>query len=299
MKAIADRLANKEVIIMDGATGTELENRGVPMNDDAWSIAAVDTHPDIVRGVHADYIQAGADVIITNTFSTAKHLTEWAGLGDRFESLNANAVTLAKEARDQVADRPIAIAGGISSAAFAGKQPTLDVAKANYEAQADILAENGVDLFILEMMRTIEHTTIIIDAVKRTGLPVWVGFSLNIEPDADLHLLDNKTETLADAVKSIADQGIDLICIMHTLTEWATPSLEVIKQHWSGPMGSYPHSGKFVMPNWQFNDVITPEAFADAAEEWVALGTQVIGGCCGIGPDHIRELKARLPTHLA
>ncbi|MEM7034484.1 MAG: homocysteine S-methyltransferase family protein [Chloroflexota bacterium] len=298
MTSLAERLAQNEVIIIDGATGTEIEKHGGVMNDEAWSVAAVDTHPDIVRRVHEDYIQAGADLIITNTFGTSKHMTEKAGLGDRFESLNAKAVKIAQQARENVANRPIAIAGGVSSTTFGGKQPPLDIAKINYEAQVDILAENGADILVLEMMRRIDYTKVIINAAKRTGLPIWVGFSLNEEPDEEMYLLGNKTETLADAVKSIVDMDVDLICIMHTQTEWAKPALEVIKKHWSGPMGAYPHSGEFIWPNWQFNNVITPKDFADAAEEWVAMGAQVIGGCCGIGLDHIRELKSRLPTNI-
>ncbi|HEX5692919.1 MAG TPA: homocysteine S-methyltransferase family protein, partial [Roseiflexaceae bacterium] len=81
--ALQARLDAGQVIMLDGATGTELQRRGVPMHGFAWSAAALDTHPDIVRAVHEDYIRAGADVIITNTFSTARHVLETAGLGDR------------------------------------------------------------------------------------------------------------------------------------------------------------------------------------------------------------------------
>ena len=94
------RIGRGEVIILDGATGTELQSRGVPMHGFAWSAAALDTHPETVRAVHEDYVRAGADVIITNTFATARHVLEPAGLGERVRALNQRAVALAQEARE-------------------------------------------------------------------------------------------------------------------------------------------------------------------------------------------------------
>ena len=85
------------------------------MDDAAWDAAALLTHPDTVREVHEDYIRAGADVIITNTFATARHVLEPAGIGERFRELNARAVALAKEARENAADSAVFIAGSIST----------------------------------------------------------------------------------------------------------------------------------------------------------------------------------------
>jgi S-methylmethionine-dependent homocysteine/selenocysteine methylase len=104
MNDVQGRLDAGEVVILDGAMGTELERRGVPMDDVAWDAAALATHPDLVREVHEDYIEAGAEVIITNTFATARHVLEPAGMGGQFRALNMRAVTLAKEAREDVAD---------------------------------------------------------------------------------------------------------------------------------------------------------------------------------------------------
>ena len=107
MSDLRQRLDRGEVIVLDGAMGTELERRGVPMDDAAWSAAALITHPDTVREVHEDYIRAGADVIITNTFATARHVLEPAEMGGQFRELNTRAVTLAKQARENAADRPV------------------------------------------------------------------------------------------------------------------------------------------------------------------------------------------------
>ncbi len=85
---------------------------------------------------------------------------------------------------------------------------------------------------------------------------------------------------------------------MHTEAEEVLPALSVLKDHWSGPIGVYAHSGRFVMPHWQFNDVISPGGYLAHARRWIAAGAQLIGGCCGIGPDHIRLLKQELPARV-
>ena len=82
MSTLQQRLDGGEVIVLDGAMGTELEKRGVPMDDAAWSAAALATHADTVREVHEAYIRAGADLITTNTFPTARHVLEPAGMGE-------------------------------------------------------------------------------------------------------------------------------------------------------------------------------------------------------------------------
>ena len=175
MRDLGRRIADGEIIILDGATGTELERRGVPMDDAAWCAAALVTHPETVREVHEDYVRAGADVIITNTFPTSRHVLEPAGLGDRLRELNVQAVELAKQARENAAERLVSIAGSIST--FSAHhdntlQPPEAQARANYREQAEVLAEAGVDLIALEMLRDIEQATYAVDAAATTGLPV-------------------------------------------------------------------------------------------------------------------------------
>ena len=297
MSALQQRFDRGEIVFLDGAMGTELERRGVPMDDAAWDAAALATHPDTVREVHEDYIKAGADVIITNTFATARHVLEPAGMGERFHELNARAVTLAKEARENAAERPVSLAGSIST--FTARydysyEPNAERAQANYREQADVLAETGVDVIALEMMRDIEQTTYALEAAVTTGLPVWVGFSCKTTDEGTVVLWDGQ-HTLADALEQTPLSGISLISIMHTLTEYTPPALQEVTGHWSGPVGAYPHSGEFVMPNWQFTNMLTPDEFATQAQGWLEIGVQLIGGCCGIGPEHIRLLKERLP----
>ena len=297
MNDVQALLDAEEIVILDGAMGTELQRRGVPMDDVAWDAAALATHPDLVREVHEEYIEAGADVITTNTFATARHVLEPAGLGDHFRSLNTRAVTLAREARENVAEGPVCIAGSISTMSARTDQsykPRAEVARDNYQVQAEILAESGVDLIVLEMLRDLEHASYAVEAAVATGLPVWVGFSCKITGEGTVVLLEGNN-TLAEALAHIPPLGASLVAIMHTLTEDTLPALREVTRRWSGPVGAYPHSGEFIMPNWQFVDIISPEDFTKQAQGWTGMGVQLVGGCCGIGPEHIRLLKERLP----
>lgn len=109
--AITDELQGRvsagEVIVLDGATSTELQARGVPMDVVTWSAIANLQHPEVVQGIHEDYIRAGADVITANTYSTSPASLEPAGLGDRVEEINRRAVEIALRARDAAADRAV------------------------------------------------------------------------------------------------------------------------------------------------------------------------------------------------
>ncbi len=301
MSELEARIERGDVIVLDGATGTELEKRGVPMDEAAWCAAALVTHPETVREVHGDYIRAGADVIITNTFPTARHVLEPAGMGERFRELNTLAVELAKQARESAAESPVYIAGSISTFSAHNndsREPPEKTARANYREQAEVLAGAGVDLIALEMMRDLAQTRYAVEAAVSTGLPVWVGFSCKRAADGTVVLWD-EGHTLAEALAETPLHGVSLVSVMHTLVEDAGPALREVVAGWEGPVGAYPHAGKFVMPNWQFTDMISPEDFARRAREWLDLGARVIGGCCGIGPDHIRALKEELPASVA
>ena len=296
MEALGQRFEEGGVVLLDGGTGTELEKRGVPMDDAAWCATALATHPEVVRGVHEDYIRAGAEVIITNTFPAAKHVLQEAGVGGRFRELNTRAAELAREARENAAEGPVYVAGSISTFPARldyGHDPDEREARANYTEQAEVLAEAGVDLIALEMMRDLEGTKYAIESAKKTGLPIWLGFSCRPAEDGKLTLWSGRN-SLAETLKELPLQGVSLVSIMHTQIEDTAPALQEIKEHWDGPVGAYPHRGEFIMPHWQFIDRISPEEFAAEARAWIELGAQVVGGCCGIGPEHILELKRQL-----
>ncbi len=289
---LMERLSRGGRLLIDGATGTEIERRGVPMIENAWNGGGALTDPDIVRQVHEDYIRHGAQLIISNTFSTARHVLEDVGLSDQFEFLNRRSVELACEARENMNAPHILVAGGITHWSFTGNDPSNDQLRKNITDQAAIMAAAGADIIMLEMMSDIERLLILLDASQQSGLPVWVGFSCQIDGQGVVRLLDGPT--LAEGIAAIQAKKVPLVSIMHTEVDDIDACLDVLAGSWSGPIGVYAHSGHFVDPNWIFNDTISPEDYTAAAGRWLDRGVQIIGGCCGIGIEHIAHLSENL-----
>jgi S-methylmethionine-dependent homocysteine/selenocysteine methylase len=300
MTALADRLARASPLILDGGTGTELERRGVVVDEVAWAGAAVLEHAGTLAEVHADFIRAGAEVVIANTLAAGRYLLEAAGLGDKVREINTKAVEAAKAARDRSAGgREVWVAGSISyfaPAADPGRRPDVEAAAASFREQAEILAESGVDLIALEMMRQPDYAVAALEAAEATGLPVWVGFSCVEAEDADLVVGPDIADPppLAAVIGLVMARGGSLLAVMHTDVELTCRALEAARDAWPGPLGAYPHSGVFRPPHWDFDSVMPPEAFLAEARQWVARGARAVGGCCGIGPAHIRLLAESL-----
>lgn len=300
MTTLQQRLERGDVIILDGAMGTELQRRSVPMDGIAWSGVALATHPDTVRGVHEDYLRAGAEILITNSFATSRHVLAAAGLGDRVKELNRRSVELAREAQARIApDRSVWVAGSISSFVPSGddrQRPAREAERASYREQAQLLAQAGVDLLALEMIRDIDQGRTIVEAAAATGLPVWVGFTCRLGDDGRSVLLRGRDaeRPLQDCMGSVLAAGAcSVVAVMHSEIEATNRALDTVLRGWTGPVACYPECGQWENPNWRFGD-LTPEAFAAAAEVWVDRGVQIVGGCCGIGPDHIGHLAERL-----
>ena len=302
MTWLDDRIAAGEIVILDGAIGTELERRGVAMDNDAWCARAVLSDADKVRQLHVDYIDAGADVITTNTFASHRYALEPAGLASQFESINRRAVDLAKEARDKAGNvRPLAIAGAMSHMHPLTKRQqdvTVEVGAAHYRELAELLADAGCDILVLEMMMDAHHAGALLEAAQATGLPVWVGFNIDVRNGKVVcGTRRQKTATLelTQLARPLLATGGTLAGIMHSEVENTDPGITALKKVWDGPLLAYPNSGRWTPPNWVFEDVVDPNMFADAAKKWVERHhVQVLGGCCGIGPDHIRTLRQRL-----
>ena len=288
-QVLLQRLEKGKRILIDGATGTEIEKRGVPMVNNAWNGLGAMTHPEIVRAVHEDYIRCGAEIIISNTFSTSRHVLQDAGFEEHFELLNRRGVELAHEARTNMDTPYVLVAGGIAYLSFSGRTPPPEVLHSNLEEQATIMAKAGADLIMLEMMVDIDRTLIALDAAQKTGLPVWIGFSCKLNAAGEPILLDGPL--LVEGLSVIKPYEVPVICIMHTEVEYVPTCLRVMKANWDGPLGVYAHSGKFVQPNWIFEGVISHEDYASAARGWLERGVQILGGCCGVGVDHMQALE--------
>ena len=299
MQDIAERFSDPRPVILDGAVSTELQRMGVPMSADTWSGLAAITHPDVLRELHVRYLRAGAEVIIANTYATAPQHVAAAGFGDRAREINLRSAELALEAREAAADGPTWVAGSLSLMApgfrSANRQAPLEHAE-GLRRQAEWLTEAGVDLLVLEMLRDIEWSSAAVDAALSVGLPVWSGFSCVVDDSGTVMTQGTVGEpvSLDDALRAVAGRGETLVAVMHSEIDDTGPGLECARRVCEAPLGAWPNCGTIEPPDWQFTGVATPEAFAETAARWVEDGVKVIGGCCGLGPEHIRAVADRL-----
>jgi len=314
------KLAAGDIVVLDGAIGSEIERLGGKMDLAAWCGVANVTHPDTVRRVHVAYLEAGADVITANTFATCRHVLEAAGYGGETVAVNRRAVELAQEARDRVApDRPVAIAGSMSNnvawlpgtvAPDPAHLPSPERERANYREMAETLAEAGCDLLIMEMLQDVEHATRVMEAAVATGLPVWAGISTSrgadgemtgwnqSEEEEDHRLPDGHEQPAPEPLRAIIDAicalGPTAVGIMHSSLPCTTPGLEILFERWSGPVMAYPEATGVDVVRREARGV-DPVDFAEHCRGWVESGVQIIGGCCGTTIHHIRAMVDRLP----
>jgi len=294
---LTKRIGAGELILIDGATGTEIERRGVPQLENAWNGGGALSHPNIVRQVHQDYIDAGAQIIISNTFATSRHALRDAGVEDDFEALNRRGVELAVEARTQSGQPDIVVAGGISYWSWTGDKPALDSLKASVSRQAAIMQSAGADLLMLEMMIDIDRMRETLEAALDTGLPVWVGITCRVDNEGNVYLRNG--EPLRRALEALRPYPVPLLSIMHTEVELIDDCLEALKDQWAGWTGVYAHSHgdrsqTRTRHEWAFDGVISPEAYCTASAQWRAQGINMLGCCCGLGVQHIRALCKHL-----
>jgi homocysteine S-methyltransferase len=263
-EAVLGRLADGELVIIDGGMGSQLQAEGVPMDDVAWSARANLDQPDAVQRVHEEFIRAGAEVIIANTFAASRAGLEPAGLGDRVTEANRGAMRAARQARQAAASRPVAVAGSMSSfcpiamdqgalgnplSSPADEDPRFP-GLADFREQAGLLAEAGADLIALEL------------------------------GDGD---------SLDDLLSALADPSLAAVTVMHADPGLTLDAIDTIRGHYAGPIGVYAETGSWQPPNWVF-DGLTPGEYLQQAITWAGHGAQLIGGCCGTGPEHIRAL---------
>jgi homocysteine S-methyltransferase len=296
---IRGRLAAGETIILDGATGTELQRRGAPMDPAAWCGPATLANERLLSEIHADYIRAGADVITANTFSSSRLMLAPAGLADRVTEINERAVEAALRAREMAADGGGAVVAGSLShmvpvkpgaaAADPAQVPADAELEDAFHELAGILARSGCELIILEMMYHPERIRAALAAARSTRLPIWFGASARRGRDGRAISFYQSEEMPLEAVaETIPETGIDAAGIMHTGADIVADALDVVRRRFRGPLMAYPDSGYFEMPEWRFVDVIAPRRFETLCRAWIGSGVQILGGCCGLTPDHIR-----------
>jgi S-methylmethionine-dependent homocysteine/selenocysteine methylase len=300
-------------LLLDGGTGRELLKRGVPILTEIWSATALDLAPDIVREVHADFIAAGADIITTNTYGLSRERVARAGIEHRYPELNRIAGRLAAEARD-AASRPVAIAGSLPPLAGSyrpDKVGSFERLVPLYREQAEVLAPY-VDLYICETMSSAAEALAAATAAVPFGKPVWVAWTLHEDRSGRLR----SGETVGEAAAAIAHLPIGSFlcncCAPESITA-AMPALVALGE--GRRIGGYANTFLPVATDWgaygkakldstdwktyaaqalPLRDDLGPDAFAAHARQWRRTGADILGGCCGAGPDHIARLRSVL-----
>jgi S-methylmethionine-dependent homocysteine/selenocysteine methylase len=292
------------LVVIDGGMGSELEAQGATMDHEAWSGLVNLTDPALVRRVHEDYVAAGADVLITNTFMSGTGPMERAGAGEHFASANRNAVRAAREA-SLAAERPIVIAGSVSATELGAPEIASGGATAGgdehrrlregYARQIEVLAQEGVDLIALEMVDHPRYAEPAVEAALDSGLPLWLGLSMHADELAPGERpAPQITPELRQVARLARTDAFDAVCVMHTDVYDVEAVLGLVADGWDGPVGVYPHHGVWLRPNWQFRD-LPAQSLVELAREWRDGGVGMIGGCCGIGPGHIAAVRGMDP----
>ncbi|MFL2557696.1 MAG: homocysteine S-methyltransferase family protein [Arenicellales bacterium] len=298
---------NTNPIILDGGIGTELERLGAPMDHEAWCAVALESHPQLVRDVHRSYIDAGADIITVNTYAATRHALTNGGIEENFTSWNKLAVQLARETLDaSEVDRNILIAGSVSNFGHFNDQYTDKQLAPNFRDQAEILIENGVDFIILESLGAKTSTIVTaLNAISEFGVPIWVAVSCAEDHDSGqlfLGIEESRIDShrplahqeLGEAIDTIMDTAGSALLVMHSTVDTTLPALQLMQSHYDGLRGAYPNAGYWLRPEWAFVDQISPQNYLERARKWLDTGARIVGGCCGIGPDHIAALSKGL-----
>ena len=300
-KNFLEVLNSGETILLDGATGSELENRGIKM-DNSWC-ATASLEFDILKQIHKDYINAGAKIITTNTYASNRMILEVAGVEDKFEDINLAAINAAIQARDECGRDDVLVAGSLSHQipyedAFRSqeekdkyiKKLTPEYFQKSFDELAFFLADNGCDFILLELMYRPDRIDIIFDSASKVGLPVWAGFSSR-NKDGLIALTTDYEYSFKKMISNVKHHKLDAVGIMHCDIGVIEESIKELKEVYDLPIMAYPEVAVFNFPHYDMSNVIPPDDYLIEAKKWKDAGAQIIGGCCGTTVEHIKLLS--------
>jgi S-methylmethionine-dependent homocysteine/selenocysteine methylase len=313
-EAILDRLERGDVLVLDGGNGSELHRRGVDLLrerdvanlrawfTEAWSTAANNDAPEVLRQVHADYLRVGADVISANTFYSGPTRLKRIGAEAEWERYLDAGLQAALETRDQL--KPGAYVAGafappwvhlhdeqtrnLSNTEVLGREAFVG----ELRAIGQRMASSGVDFILFEYVCAAEDVSSGVEALGGLGVPLFIGIA---EAEADGNI--RRATTIQDLEGALAGGEVAGVMLMCTELENVAPGLGILRDIYGGYVGGYPNNGygsahkRAKDPLDMFTDFDPPSVFAEAAGEWMDLGAQLVGGCCGTGPEHVRAIR--------
>lgn len=299
-----------EMIILDGGMSRELTRLGARLVQPEWSALALMESPQIVRQVHAEFIEAGADAITTNSYALVPfHIGE-----DRFRTDGASLIALsgrlAREAADASANRKVLVCGSLPPIFGSYEPQNFDASRVQDYLQ--VLVENlapHVDVWLGETLSLIAEAEAVHSSTRGTGKPLWISFTLNDRPDAaNSEPALRSGETVAEAAGWAAETGIEALlfnCSRPEVMEQAirTAASVLGKGGANTRIGVYANAFEQQTDEDKANEGLSGmraelngDGYLGFARAWVAAGATLVGGCCGIGVEQIgrlaRDLKA-------
>ncbi len=270
-------------IILDGATGTNLQEAGMPIGvcPEEWILE----NPEVMKKLQADYVEAGTQIVYAPTFTANRVKLAEYGLEDRLEEMNRNLVALSKEA---VGDRAY-VAGDLTMTGqqlFPLGEMMFEELVDIYKEQASVLVDAGVDLFVVETMMSLQECRAAVIAIREVcNLPIMVTLTYN----EDGRTLYGTTPEVATVV--LQSLGADVIGInCSTGPEEMLEPVRKMAEYATIPILAKPNAGLPELENGRTVYKTTPEEFARVGKELVEAGAAILGGCCGTTPEHIRAL---------
>ena len=282
MKNIIERI-KASPLVFDGAVGTVIYSKGVFINTcyDELNL----TRPDLVREIHREYVEAGADVIETNTFGANRIKLRAHGLGEKVRAINTAAVALAR----QEAGTEVYVSASVGPCLTSAQMWSHDKAEeiqAAFEEQIGALAEAGVDLIQLETFVFLDELKLAAAVARRSGIPVLACFSVR---SGDETALGSPVKSFAASLNG--DPNVDFIGLncgvgpaqVYDAAEHILPLL-------TKPLACLPNAGLPREVDGRMMYLTSPEYFTKYAKKLIEIGARGVGGCCGTTPEHIREV---------
>ena len=294
MTQFADIFANRP-LLADGAMGTVLYARGVFINRCYDELNLSD--PGLILSIHEEYLQAGAEIIETNTFGANRFRLAHHGLAGSVTQINAAGVLLARQAVEHLREKQAGTAWVAGSVGPLGVRleplgkTGLDEARAAFAEQIGALAKAGVDLIIIETMPALNEAREALAAAREVApdLPVLVMVTV----DDESNCLDGSSPAQAAAL--LTEWGADAIGVnCSTGPATALTAIEAMRAATTLPLAAMPNAGLPRAVEGRNIYLCSPEYMAEFSRNAIAAGVQIVGGCCGTTPNHIRAMRSSL-----